>query len=70
MNPIDEENLGPESDLETNEENGITMTLLSCLFSFCTSFMFSIVLTVQYNPFFKTLIDYAVENSWNKFSHT
>lgn len=35
----DGENLGPQSDLETNENNGITMTLLSCLFTFSTNFM-------------------------------
>lgn len=38
----DEDNLGAENDLETSEENGITspMSLLSCLFTSSTSFMF------------------------------
>lgn len=35
----DGENLGPQSDLETNEDNGTTMTLMSCLFTFSTNFM-------------------------------
>lgn len=39
----DEENLGPQNDLDTSEENGITshMTLFACFLLSCSTFMSS-----------------------------
>lgn len=39
----DEENLGPQNDLDTSEENGMTLciTLLECFLLSCSTFIFS-----------------------------
>lgn len=66
----DGENLGPQNDIETSAENGITseMTLLSCY----TLKLFIFVGIKEHNwihQFFKDF-NYSVKFSCNTFSHT